>query len=351
MLGITIALEIKKQFPHQKIIIIEKESVAGFHASGRNSGVLHAGFYYTEESLKARFCRDGNRDMKNYCKENKIHLNENGKLIVTKNESELSVLKILYDRGIKNGVRLEWIDEQSARHIEPRVRTVKQAIFSPDTASVNPTEIMCALTQQAKSLGILFYFNEKYIKHNNKTIITSQRKITVGFVVNAAGLYADKIAKEYGFGMQYEIIPFKGLYLYGSEEFGCLKTHIYPVPDLHYPFLGVHFTVTVDGKTKIGPTAIPAFWREHYHHLKNFSLTEMLQIIKRESILFVKNKVNFRKVALHELKKYQKSFLAKQAAYMLDDFSPHPFKTWGKPGIRAQLIDKNNNTLVTDFCY
>lgn len=351
ILGITIALEIKKQLPDQKIIILEKESSAGFHASGRNSGVLHAGFYYAEDSLKARFCRDGNREMKNYCKENNINLNENGKLVVTKNEAELSALKILYDRGIKNGVSLALIDAQSARQIEPRVRTVKQAIFSPNTASVNPVEVMCALTKKATSLGVLFYFNEKYIKQKNKIIVTNKRKIKTGFVVNAAGLYADKIAKEYGFGIPYEIIPFKGLYLYGSETASRLKTHIYPVPDLNYPFLGVHFTVTAEGKTKIGPTAIPAFWREHYHHLKNFSFTEMLQIIKRESILFTKNKANFRKVALHELKKYRKSYLANQAAYMLDDFSPHQFKTWGKPGIRAQLIDKRDNTFITDFCY
>ena len=223
VLGVTIALEIKKQLPGQKIIIIDKESFAGFHASGRNSGVLHAGFYYTEDSLKARFCRDGNIDMKNYCKENNIHLNENGKLVVTKNESELSALKILYDRGVKNNVQLSLIDAQSAREIEPRVRTVKQAIFSPHTASVNPVEVMRSLVEKATSLGVSFYFNEKYIKRISKTIVTNKQKITAGFVVNASGLYADNIAKQYGFGLPYEIVPFKGLYLYSREKVGCLK--------------------------------------------------------------------------------------------------------------------------------
>ncbi|HLB55895.1 MAG TPA: L-2-hydroxyglutarate oxidase [Coxiellaceae bacterium] len=353
IIGITIALELKKRFPDQKIIIIEKESHAGFHASGRNSGVLHAGFYYTNDSLKARFCRDGNRAMTQYCLENNLKINQNGKLVITKNESELKTLQTLYDRGIKNNVNLKLISEIEAREIEPRVRTIKQALFSPDTASVDPIEVMKSLVRDAENKEIEFLYNEKFLKHDQKekTITTSKRKIHTGYLVNAAGLYADKIAKQYGFGLRYEIVPFKGLYLYSNEKVGALKTHIYPVPDLNYPFLGVHFTVTAHGKIKIGPTAIPAFWREQYKSFHHFSLLEMLKIIKREMILFAKNKFHFREVAIHELKKYQKKFLANQAAYMIENMRIQDYKTWGKPGIRAQLIDMRDNTLVNDFCY
>ena len=353
IIGVTIALEIKKRCPNKKIIIIEKECQAGFHSSGRNSGVLHAGFYYTADSLKARFCREGNRMMKIYCKENNCLVNNNGKLVITKNESELTNLKMLYDRGINNGVHLTWLSEKEAREIEPRVRTIERAIFSPDTASVDPVEVMQSVVKKAQASGIEFLYNEKYLKSNSKKkiVITNQRKIISGYVINAAGLYADKIAKQFGLGMHYEIVPFKGLYLYSNEKVGALKTHIYPVPDLNYPFLGVHFTVTAAGKIKIGPTAIPAFWREQYHGFNRFSLSELMHILKRESILFFKNKFHFRQVAIHELKKYRKSFLAQQAAYMLDNFSAVDYQAWGKPGIRAQLIDKRRNTLVNDFCY
>jgi len=351
VIGVTLALEIKKRFPDQTILVIEKESDAGFHASGRNSGVLHAGFYYTADSLKARFCRDGNRAMKNYCKENKIKINENGKLVITKNESELTGLQTLYDRGIKNGVDLTLISEKEALEIEPRVRTCQKAIFSPETASVDPSDVMRSLIQTADNVGIQFLYNTKYIGHKEKQVITNHQKINAGYVINAAGLYADKIAKQYGFGLQYEIIPFKGLYLYSNEKIGALKTHIYPVPDLNYPFLGVHFTVTAAGKIKIGPTAIPAFWREHYQGVERFSLRETIGILKREAILFAKNKFHFREVALHELKKYSKKFLAGEAAYMLDNFKVADYTTWGKPGIRAQLIDKRDNKLINDFCF
>ncbi|OGT43044.1 MAG: FAD-dependent oxidoreductase [Gammaproteobacteria bacterium RIFCSPHIGHO2_12_FULL_40_19] len=353
IIGVTIALELKKRFPDQKILVIEKESVPGLHASGRNSGVLHAGFYYTADSLKARFCREGNRAMTAYCLEKKLKINQNSKLVITKDEAELKTLQTLYDRGIKNGVHLKLISEQEARQIEPRVRTIKQAIFSPDTSSVDPMEVLQSLIQDAEQNGIAFLYNEQFISHNQKEKIvkTTNRIINVGFVINAAGLYADKIAKQYGFSAHYEIVPFKGLYLYSDEPVGTLKTHIYPVPDLNYPFLGVHFTITAHGKIKIGPTAIPAFWREQYQRLNRFSISEMTSILKREAILFGQNKFHFREVALQELKKYSKKFMANQAAYMIDDFSADHYKTWGKPGIRAQLIDVRNGSLVSDFCY
>lgn len=353
VMGVTMSLELKKRYPDASILILEKEHEAGYHASGRNSGVLHAGFYYTADSLKAQFCRDGNRAMTQYCEEKKLKLNRNGKLVITKNESELAGLKTLYDRGKHNGVRLEWIDEKTTREIEPRVRTVGNAIFSPDTASVDPREVMHSLVNDAKSKGVEFLFQEHFLSyHSNKKIVnTNQRKINTGYVINAAGLYADKIAKQFGFSKHYEIVPFKGLYLYSDEPKGALKTHIYPVPDLNYPFLGVHFTITVDGKIKIGPTAIPAFWREQYHGVNRFSFSELLSIVKRESILYIKNKFHFRKVAVHELKKYRRAFLANEASYMLDDMNVNHFKQWGKPGIRAQLIDRRNNLLMSDFCY
>lgn len=353
VMGITLALALKRKFPDQTILIIEKEQQAGWHASGRNSGVLHAGFYYTENSLKARFCREGNLAMKNYCREHQLAMNACGKLVVTQNESELFTLKKLYERGIQNGVTLKWISEREAKEIEPRVRTHQYAIFSPDTASVNPAEVMQSLVKRAENKGISFLYDEKYIGNHiaKKQVITQKRKINAGFVVNAAGLYADHIAKQYGFGQDYEIVPFKGLYLYSDEQPGSLKTHIYPVPDLNYPFLGVHFTVTVDGKIKIGPTAIPAFWREHYHGLSHFSLSECIHILKMQAILFAKNKFHFRQVAIHELKKHSKLFLANQVTSMLENLNPQDFRIWAKPGIRAQLIHQKTHELVSDFCY
>ena len=120
------------------------------------------------------------------------------------------------------------------------------------------------------------------------------------YFVNAAGLYADKIALEFGFSERYRILPFKGLYLYSDEPLGAIRTNIYPVPNLRNPFLGVHFTITVDGRIKIGPTAIPTFWREHYRAFENFKFSELVDIMMREISLFAYSYFDFKRLAFEE---------------------------------------------------
>src|SRR6266853_4538195 len=109
IVGLSIAREWKRRFRDARVALIEKEAECGLHASGRNSGVIHAGFYYTADSLKARFTRDGNRMLLQYCEENKIPVNKCGKLVVAKDESELPQLDELLRRGKANGVVLESI--------------------------------------------------------------------------------------------------------------------------------------------------------------------------------------------------------------------------------------------------
>lgn len=91
-----------------------------------------------------------------------------------------------------------------------------------------------------------------FVRKTGRTVQTAECQYEAGYVVNAAGLYADQIARQFGFLERYRILPFKGLYLYSDEPPGVLRTNIYPVPDLRNPFLGVHFTVTNEGKAKIG---------------------------------------------------------------------------------------------------
>src|SRR5690606_25019912 len=109
IMGLCIARELKARKSDSRIHLIEKESAPGMHASGRNSGVLHAGFYYTADSLKAKFTRDGNRLLTQYCLDKAIPINTCGKLVVARNEQELAGLDELYGRGIKNGVELKMI--------------------------------------------------------------------------------------------------------------------------------------------------------------------------------------------------------------------------------------------------
>jgi len=137
------------------------------------------------------------------------------------------------------------------------------------------------MQQDAIQEGVVIQCGTAYRGRETGTVRTNDDSIQAGYVVNAAGLYADKIAMDYGFSEKYRILPFKGLYLYSDEPPGAIRTNIYPVPDLRNPFLGVHFTITADGKAKIGPTAIPALWRENYTGMDNFNFGELVEVASR----------------------------------------------------------------------
>ena len=350
IIGISIARELKSRYPDSSVCILEKESKCGLHASGRNSGVLHAGFYYTADSFKARFTREGNQRLTEYCDAKNIKLNKCGKLVVAQNESELPWLDELMNRASKNSVPLESVTEEEGRAIEPRVKIYQKALFSPTTSSVNPKELVESLLSDAIREGVQIKSNSRYLRRAGKrSIQTSDGAYEAKYLINVAGLYADKIGRDFGFSRDHRILPFKGLYLYSDEPPGALKTHIYPVPDLANPFLGVHFTVTTDGKTKLGPTAIPAFWREQYEGWGNFNLNEWTEIILRQAGLFLTSNFNFKALAIRELQKYSKPKLVSLASTLAEGVDIKHYRRWGPPGIRAQLLNIRTKTLEMDF--
>ena len=349
VIGINLALQAKRHYPDASVTLIEKEKDCGEHASGRNSGVLHAGFYYTSDSLKAKFTKEGNRLLTEYCIERQLGINHCGKLVLAKNDEELPVLDELLARAERNQVDLYEVTEAEAKAIEPRVKFHRRALFSPSTASVNPKEVMNALVADAKQAGIEIRTETPYLGVKDGVVKTGHSNISAGYVINAAGLYADKIAHEFGFAQHYRILPFKGLYLYADDKLAPLRTNIYPVPDLRNPFLGVHHTITLEGHTKIGPTAIPCFWREHYQGFQNFNFSEFTEVIAREAELFIRNDFGFRNLAFEEMQKAYRPKIVSLASDLVTGVKNEHYTNWGKPGIRAQLLDLRNRKLEMDF--
>jgi len=349
IIGLSVARELRRRNPTQQVTLVEKESAVGKHASGRNSGVLHAGFYYSADSLKARFCRDGNRALREYIQARNLALNPCGKLVVARSAAELPQLDELRRRSVRNGVALESISAHEARQIEPRVKTFERALWSPTTATADPSEVINAFRQDAEREGIHVLTGTPYLGRIPGIVRTGAGDFSPGFVVNCAGLYADRVALDFGFSQAYRILPFKGLYLHSDEPAGAFRTNIYPVPDLQNPFLGVHFTVTVDGQAKIGPTAIPAFWREQYSGFDRFKSSEFAEIIWRDFGLFISAGFDFRRLAVEELRKYSRPHLVKLAGELATQVHPGHYRRWGKPGIRAQLINIQTRKLEMDF--
>lgn len=349
IIGISIARELRRRFHGSQVVLIDKETHCGEHASGRNSGVLHAGFYYTADSLKARFTRDGNRALTEYCESRGLKINKCGKLVVAQNAGELQWLDELLSRAEKNGVELKTVDPKEAEAIEPRVKICQRALFSPTTSSVDPKEVMASLNKDALAEEVDIHLAVRYLSRTPSGIQTTAGAYRARYVINCAGLYADTVGRDFGFSKNYRILPFKGLYLYSNEPAGSLRTHIYPVPDLRNPFLGVHFTVTAEGRTKIGPTAIPAFWREQYNGMKNFNSTELLEILFRQAGLFISSNFDFKRLAWEEIQKYSRSHLVSLASNLMHGVRPNQYRTWGSPGIRAQLLDIRSKKLEMDF--
>lgn len=349
IVGINVARQLKKRSPVAKIVLIEKEEKCAAHASGRNSGALHAGFYYTADSLKAKFTRLGNKLLTEYCETKKIPVNKCGKLVVAKNAGDFSQLDELLRRGKANGVVLEAITEKDALKIEPRVKTHECAIFSPTTSSVDPIQVMSAMTEDAQNEGVDIRTGVAYLKKAKGGVETSDGVYSAGYIVNSAGLYADKIARDFGFSQEYRILPFKGLYLYSKEPAGSIRTNIYSVPDLRNPFLGMHFSVVANGQAKIGPTAIPAFWREQYEGFHRFKADEFFDILFREGGLFLFAGFDFRKLAIEEIQKYSRTRMVSLASALLKGVHLKDYTQWGKPGIRAQLVHVKKRRLEMDF--
>ena len=349
VIGISVARELVSRYPDAKIIVIDKELSEAEHASGRNSGVLHAGFYYTEDSLKAKFTRDGNLALTEYCDQNNLPIRKCGKLVVAKTEHEVTVLDTLMERAVKNNVKLEKITEEDAREIEPKVKTKGFALYSPTTSSVDPKSVVKQMKRDAIASGVEFHFGVSYIRQKLGRVETNNGFFSVQYLVNCAGLYADKIAQDYGFSENYYVLPFKGLYLYANHSKSSLSTHIYPVPNLDNPFLGVHFTASVDGAIKVGPTAIPAFWREQYNGFDNFTFSEFGELVYHQLALVAKSGFGFNRLAYNEIKKYYKPNMIQQASELARGFDRESFKNWAQPGIRAQLVNRKNHKLVMDF--
>ncbi|MEJ5300561.1 MAG: L-2-hydroxyglutarate oxidase [Thermodesulforhabdaceae bacterium] len=351
IIGLTIARELLNR-GYEEVVVIEKEKTLGAHASGRNSGVLHAGVYYTPESLKAQSCLRGNQLLKEYCRSKGIPLKETGKVIVASSEHDLVCLEELFKRAVANGAKVKWISDRELTEIEPAARTIEKAIYVQETASVDPKEVLKALhkdLETSKKVKILFGCAFKNLK-GSSIAVTSQGEIRFERFINSAGAFSDKVAHCFGLAKNYQLVPFKGIYWKVRQNHPLSKIirgHIYPAPDLRYPFLGVHFSKNVYGEVFVGPTAIPALGREHYGKLRGID-SEAPLILARNATLFIKDP-SFRKMALREPLKYLRPFFYRDAERLVKGLTQDALVPSSKAGIRPQLIDLHQKKLIMDF--
>jgi len=350
VVGLSIGIALLESKPSLKVIIAEKEDSLGLHASGRNSGVLHAGFYYSPDSLKAKFCRDGNLELRKLAKKYNILVRDVGKVVVARDENENIRLDTLFNRGVANGVDIELLEESKLFDFEPLAVTHQRFLWSPTTGVSNPNSIIEALRLEFTSLGGKIVFNKKVsMVNSNGFFHDSLNEFDSKYIINAAGAQADRISRKVGIGLEYAMLPFIGVYRFTEERNLPLKRLVYPVPHPMNPFLGVHFTLTSDFKVKIGPTAIPITGREQYSPLTGWSASDLAQAIKGMRSIIANNVHDFGSILKSEWPKIIESQLVKESLSLVPSASQ--VSKWQRkpPGIRAQLVHLPTGNLEQDF--
>ena len=349
IIGLSVARALKTRQPSLKIVVCEKESSPGLHASIRNSGVLHAGFYYSPESLKAKFCRDGNRQLRDFIQKKNLPLLQIGKVVVTQSKEEEDRLVTLFNRGIANGVKLEFLPAKDLTKFEPLAITHENFLWSPTTAVSDPRSVLLALVDDLNASGVEIRCSSTITNFSDQKAMLNGEAISFKHIINSAGSQADRIAHAFDVGHEYSMLPFMGMYRYVKQVNLPLQTLVYPVPHALNPFLGVHFTLTFDKLVKIGPTAIPIIGREQYKFQSKVELRDLKSTLT--SCLALAKGINhsLTEIARNEFPKYSSKHLVRESSKLVPGVSK--VKGWKvkPPGIRAQLVNLKSGELVQDF--
>jgi (S)-2-hydroxyglutarate dehydrogenase len=352
IVGLATAREILRRRPGASLVLLEKETELAAHQTGHNSGVIHAGVYYEPGSLKARLCRVGNRETKQFCTEHDIPIENCGKLIVATTPIEVQRLGDLKKRSELNEIAVHEVAGAELSTLEPHI-TGLAALLVPSTGIVDYRRVSRALAEDIKGQG-----GEVRLRSCVSSIVeggaeveveSSQGEVTrTGRLIACGGLQADRLAQSAGLDVRLRIIPFRGEYFQLPLDQSQIVRHlIYPVPDPELPFLGVHLTRTISGRVTVGPNAVLGFAREGYPHF-SFNLRDAADTLTFPGFWGVLRK-HWRS-AIGELggSLLRSRYLQQCRKYCpeltLQDLQPYP------AGIRAQAV-LGDGTLVHDFMF
>ncbi len=251
------------------VTLFEKEDRLAAHQTGHNSGVVHAGLYYTPGSLKARLCRRGVELLQTFTTDKGLPYDECGKVVVALDQSELGRLDAIFSRATANGVpgiRRLGADEITA--IEPHAVGIA-ALHSPHTAIIDFVAVTRALADDVVAAGGTVRTGTAVtaIREAGEQVVVDipGDQLAFDLVITCAGLQSDRLAHTSGDTRDPRIVPFLGDYLLLEPDAAAkVRGLIYPVPDPRYPFLGVHLTRRIDGEVMVGPNAFLSPGREAY---------------------------------------------------------------------------------------
>jgi len=262
VIGLAIAEKVSEE--NKNVYLMEKHLAFGQETSSRNSEVIHAGIYYTKDSLKAKLCIEGKRLLYDYCRKFDVPFNNCGKLIVATTEEEIKVIEGIRQTAIKNGVDdLKVLEREQISDLEPNIFALK-ALFSPSTGIVDSHSLMKQFETNSVNNGCQIAYGSEVteisrIKNGYKiTILDADKKLysfTTRIVINSAGLTSDKVSEMVGVNdKNLEILFCKGEYFRIIPPKNRLITRlVYPVPHPNMEGIGIHVTIDMGGGVKLGP--------------------------------------------------------------------------------------------------
>jgi len=350
VVGLGVALEITRRFPHLRLLLLEKEDRVARHQSGHNSGVIHSGVYYKPGSMKARLCVSGAAAMIEFCREHEVAHEVCGKVIVAIDTDELPRLEELHRRGEANGlVGLRMIGPEELREIEPHSTGMK-ALVVPSTGITDYAKVSEKYADLISARGgtVLTSAAATGIRRGTSEIVveTSRGAFSTAALINCAGLHSDRVSRMAGDEPGVMIVPFRGEYYdLVPERAGLVRALIYPVPDPRFPFLGVHFTRRITGKVDAGPNAVFALAREGYRH-RDISLRDLISSLAFPGFWRMARR-NWRNGFDEFRRSLSKPLFVRALQRLLPEVSEKDLVPGGS-GVRAQAL-KPDGTLVDDF--
>jgi len=350
IIGLATARQLQREFNGAKIAILEKEALLAMHQTGHNSGVVHAGVYYAPGSLKARFCREGNRDTKEFCREHGIPCKEIGKLLVATDDRELERMQQLLERCRLNEIETEVLDRHQLQELEPNVIGVG-ATWVPATGIVDFRKVAAKLAELVIAAGGEIHTNCRVTAITEQagvTLTTSLGRFSGRLLIGCGGLFSDRLVRMLGRDPGFKIVPFRGEYFQlPVAKRAIVSRPIYPIPNPELPFLGIHLTPMIDGSLTVGPNATLALAREGYSRW-TFNLHDLAEMVTYPGLYRLIMKYPL--ATLTELKNsfYRPSYLKLVTRYCpalrLADLCPYP------AGVRAQAV-KADGTTLDDFLF
>lgn len=332
-----------------RVVVLEKEAAPALHQSGRNSGVIHSGYNLKPGSLKARYCVEGSRQLRAYCRERGIPMTQGGILIVARTEIERGTLAELHGRAQGNGVQSRIVGEEEIRAIEPHARGIA-GLHAPEGASFDAPAYVRSLLAEAADRGVRVRYGTAVRRVQEGTsaveVVTSDGTVSGAVLLNCAGLYADRIAGPIARDLR--IIPFRGYYAeLVPERRDLVRSHVYAAPDLTFPFLGVHLSRRADGRVIVGPGAMLAFGREAYRFFQ-VNVRDLAGVLAWPGFYRLLGQRRFRSLIVSEVRKSLSLAAVWREAQLLIPELRSADLVRSFAGNRAQVVSKDGQ-LVDDI--